>query len=147
MTYVNIGKKHPDVYQQMIELNTRAADAATAAGLPIRLIELVKIRASQLNGCAFCLKMHTREAMENGETWERLAVLPGWRESQSFTDQERAALHLAEEITLIAEQQRDLDSGRDPRDHFDAAQLSAVTWLAIVINAWNRIALSSGYPA
>ena len=145
MAQVNIGKTHPAAYQAMLELNSRASEAAAAAGLDAKLIELVKIRASQLNGCAFCLKMHVGDAMKHGETWDRLAVVAGWWESQYFTAEEQAALTIAERVTLIGDQAARPDRGvRD--DVLTDEQVAAVTWLAIVINSWNRIAISSGYP-
>lgn len=146
MTHVNIGKVHPAPYKAMMELNNRAIEAATAAGLDPRLIELVKIRASQLNGCAFCLKMHTGDAITRGESWERLAVLPAWWESQYFSVEEQSALQIVERVTLISDHTRSVDRGVHAEDHLTQAQISAVTWLAVVINSWNRIAISSHYP-
>lgn len=146
MTHVNIGKMHPGSYRAMTELNDRAVEGARDAGLDHGLIELVKIRASQLNGCAFCLRLHTRDAIAHGESWERLAVLPAWWESQYFTDLERAALQLVEKVTLVGEHGGAVDRGARPAEHLTDEQISAVTWLAVVINAWNRIAISSHYP-
>jgi len=146
MTHVNISKAFPEPYRAMGELNARAAEAATAAGLAPRLVELVKIRASQLNGCAFCLRMHTTDAIEHGETADRLAVLPAWWESQYFSPAEQAALQLTEQVTLISDHGRLAERGIRPEEHLDERQIAAVTWLAVVINAWNRIAISSHYP-
>lgn len=146
MVHVNIGKAHPAAYKAMMELNNRAAEAATESGLDPRLIELVKIRASQLNGCAFCLKLHTGDAIKHGESWDRLAVLPGWWESQYFTDAEKAALQLAEQVTLISDHGKLAERGIDPGEHLTESQIAAVTWLAIVIGSWNRIAITSHYP-
>ncbi len=126
----------------MIDLNKQAEEAFLAAGLDPKLAELVKIRVSQLNGCAFCLRMHTRDAIAKGETADRLAVLAAWWESQYFTDQEQSALGLAEEVTRLSVPERtDWDNG-SLTEH----QISAVSWLAIVMNAWNRIAIRSHYP-
>lgn len=145
MTHVNIGKQYPDSYQAMTELSKRAAAAAADAGLDQQLAELVRIRVSQLNGCAFCLRMHTQDAIKHGETPDRLAVLPAWWESQYFTDVERAALQLAEQVALPGDHGRLPDRGADPAALTDK-QIAAVTWLAIVINAWNRVAVFSHYP-
>lgn len=141
MTSVNITKQHPDVYEQIASLSGAAEAAAAAAGLDARLVELVKIRVSQLNGCAFCIRLHSRDAVGLGETADRLAVLPAWWESQYFSEVETAALGLAEEVTKLA---------ASPRAHWNTgaltdAQVSAVTWLAIVMGAWNRVAIRSGY--
>lgn len=142
MAHVNLGKQHPAAYKSVLALNKEVEEAVAQAGLDAKLAELVKIRTSQLNGCAFCLRMHTRDALEKGETTDRLAVLAAWRESQYFSDQERAALALAEEVT------HPMEPGRHEWDNgaLNDEQVSAVTWLAIVMNAWNRIAVRSHYP-
>ncbi|WP_026926056.1 carboxymuconolactone decarboxylase family protein [Granulicoccus phenolivorans] len=142
MRHVNLSKQHPAAYAAVIDLNKQAEEAFLAAGLDPKLAELVKIRVSQLNGCAFCLRMHTRDAIAKGETADRLAVLAAWWESQYFTDQEQSALGLAEEVTRLSVPERtDWDNG-SLTEH----QISAVSWLAIVMNAWNRIAIRSHYP-
>lgn len=142
MGNVNLSKQHPAAYALVAELDKTVLEAAASANLDPLLIELVKIRVSQLNGCAFCLRMHTRDAIAKGETADRLAVLAAWWESQYFNDQERAALGLAEEVTRLSV---------PPRDDWDTGaltdeQVSAVSWLAIAMNAWNRIAIRSHYP-
>ena len=142
MSRVNLSKKHPAVYQRMTALNGAAQDAVTSAGLDPKLVELVKIRVSQINGCAFCLRMHTRDAVALGETGVRLAVLAAWWESQYFSATEQAALALAEQVTRLSVPERaDLDTSALTEE-----QISAVSWLAVVMNSWNRIAIRSGYP-
>jgi len=142
MSIVNLGKQHPAAYEQLLSLNEQAEAAVQQAGVEPRLAELVKIRISQINGCAFCLRMHTRDAVAKGETSDRLAVVAAWWESQYFTPQERAALALAEQITrLSVPDSRVWDDGS-----LTSQQVSAVGWLAIVMNAWNRVAITSGYP-
>lgn len=142
MTTPNLSKQHPDAYQQLIALSAEADRAVEAVGLDPLVGELVKIRVSQLNGCAFCLRMHTRDAVAKGETTERLAVLPAWWESQYFTDAERSALALAEQVTDIASPVRPtvVEGALTPE------QTSAVAWLAVVMNSWNRVAIFSHYP-
>lgn len=146
MTHVNIGKQFPDAYKALSALGQAAAEAGVAAQVDVRTLELVKLRASQLNGCAFCLRMHTLDAIKHGETADRLAVLPGWWESQYFDDAERAALELAESVTLIAHPEQVHSSGRDISEVLTPAQVAAITWAAIMINAWNRVAICSHYP-
>jgi AhpD family alkylhydroperoxidase len=142
MSSVNLGKQHPSVYQTLMKLDAEVRAALDAAGVDPLLVELVKIRVSQLNGCAFCLRMHTRDSLAKGETADRLAVLAAWWESQYFTDQERAALALAEQVTaLTVPERRTWDDGS-----LDDAQVSAISWLATVMNAWNRVAITSHYP-
>jgi len=146
MAHVNIGKVYPAAYEAMRGLNEQAVVAAADAGLDPKLVELVKIRASQLNGCAFCLRMHTADAVKHGETADRLAVLPGWWESQYFDATEQAALQLTERVTLQSDHGRLPDRGVDVEAALDERQIAAVTWLTVVINAWNRIAVASHYP-
>lgn len=143
---VNVGKQTPTAYKAMTALATDVEANATEVGLDPSLVELVKIRTSQINGCAFCLDMHTRDALDRGETPERLAVLPAWRETQFFSEQERAALALAEAVTLIADGHVPDDVYASAATTLSDAQLSAVTWLAIVMNAWNRIGITSRHP-
>ena len=142
MSSVNLSKQHPDMYKQLIAFSQQADAAIEASGLDPRLGELVKIRISQINGCAFCLRMHTRDAISKGETGDRLAVVAAWWESQYFGPQERAALALAEQVTRL--------SVPEVRTWDDASltdqQASAISWLAVVMNAWNRVAITSHYP-
>lgn len=145
VTHVNITKQYPHSYQALTELDKQAAAAVADADLDPQLAELVKIRVSQLNGCAFCLRMHTQDAIKQGATPDRLAVLPAWWESQYFTEPERAALQLAEQVALPGDHGRLPGRGADPSALTDK-QTAAVTWLAIVISAWNRVAVFSHYP-
>lgn len=145
MEHVNLGKQAPKSYEALTTLSTRTEEDAAAAGLDKKLIELVKIRSSQLNGCAFCLRMHVRDAMSAGETSDRLAVVAAWWESQYFTPAEQAALLIAEQVTGIGDQHA------TSRPALDSAalteqQIAAVTWVAISINAWNRVSIVSHYP-
>ena len=123
-------------------MNGEADEAVKQAGLDPLLGELVKIRVSQLNGCAFCLRMHTRDAVAKGETTDRLAVIAAWWESQYFTDQEQAALGLAEQVTRLSVPPREDWNNGSLNDEL----ISAVSWLAVVMNAWNRVAIRSHYP-
>lgn len=142
MAAVNLSKHHPTAYKQVTALSKEADEALARAGLDPRLGELVKIRVSQINGCAFCLRMHTRDAIAKGETTDRLAVIAAWWESQYFTEQEQAALALAEDVTRLPHpDRREWDNGS-----LTDEQVSAISWLAIVMNTWNRIAIRSHYP-
>lgn len=142
MTSVNLGKQHPSVYQSLTKLDAEVKAALEAAGVDPLLVELVKIRVSQLNGCAFCLRLHTRDALANGESADRLAGVAAWWGSQYFSDHERAALGLAEQVTaLTVPERRTWDDGS-----LTDVQVSAISWLATVMNAWNRVAITSHYP-
>lgn len=142
MNTVNLSKSHPAAYQSVTVLDAAVQEAVQSAGIDPKLAELVKIRVSQLNGCAFCLRMHTRDAIALGETTDRLGVVAAWWESQYFSEDERAALALAEDVTLQAHP----GSTRHSADALAPAQRSAITWLAILMNTWNRIAVQSQYP-
>src|SRR5882762_3475497 len=117
-------------------------DQIKASGLEKSLIELVKTRASQINGCAFCIDMHTSDARKQGETEQRLYLLNAWRESPLYTDRERAALAWTEAVTLIAETHAPDDLYEDVRAQFSESETVNLTMLIGAINAWNRIAIS-----
>jgi len=113
-----------------------------ASGLEKSLIELVKTRASQINGCAFCINMHTQDARKQGETEQRLYLLNAWRESPVYTDRERAALAWTEAVTLISETHAPDDVYEQVRAQFSEVETVNLTMLVASINAWNRIAIS-----
>ncbi|WP_203141509.1 carboxymuconolactone decarboxylase family protein [Marinobacter mangrovi] len=127
----------PDAIQAMVHLESYLHDCE----LEYSLVELVRIRTSQINGCGYCLHMHTRDARDAGETEERLHVLTAWRESPLFSDRERAALAWTESLTRIA------DTGAPDADfeqanaQFSEAELVKLTVLIGAINTWNRIAV------
>ena len=110
-------------------------------GLEKALIELVKIRASQINGCAFCIDMHTKDARAGGETEQRIYALNAWRETPFFTDRERAALAWAEAVTRVGDGVPDPVFSEASR-HFTEKELVDLTWAVVAINGWNRIAIS-----
>jgi AhpD family alkylhydroperoxidase len=107
-----------------------------------RLFELVKIRASQINGCAYCLDMHTKEARAAGESEQRIYALSAWRETPFFSDRERAALEWTEAVTRVADTHVPDDIHARVSAEFDEDELVALTFAVIVINSWNRLAVS-----
>jgi AhpD family alkylhydroperoxidase len=117
-----------------------------AAGLEPSLIELVKIRASQLNGCAFCLDMHTKDARAAGETEQRIYVLSAWREAPFYTPRERAALAWTEAVTQLGPHGVPDEVYDTTREHFDEKQLVDLTMAIIAINGWNRLAIAFHSP-
>ncbi|SDK78142.1 alkylhydroperoxidase AhpD family core domain-containing protein [Nonomuraea maritima] len=143
---VNISQQHPATYQALIAVSMEAEKAATAAGLDPLLVELLRIRTSQINGCAFCLRMHTRDALKKGENPDRIAVLPAWAETSYFSDTDRAALRLAEAITLVPDGHVSDDNYQAAATALTADQISAVAWITTVMNAFNRVAITSRYP-
>ena len=112
------------------------------SGLEQSLYHLVKTRASQINGCAFCIHMHTRDARAHGETEERLYLLDAWRESPLYSDRERAALAWTEALTRIAETHAPDDVYEEVRRHFSEPETVNLTVLIGMINLWNRLAIS-----
>jgi AhpD family alkylhydroperoxidase len=142
---VNIGKAAPELYRTVAGLDKQAAEAAASAGLAEGFTHLLRLRASQINQCAYCVKMHTHDALASGEPIERISVLPAWRETEYFNAKERAALGLIEAITLISDGQVPDPVYQQATAALSDAEISAVEWLGVVINAWNRIATSSRY--
>ena len=140
--HVDLGTTQPASYNALMELHHASVDAAVKAGISTRTIELVKIRASQINGCAYCLRLHTTDAITAGETQDRLAVLPAWRETQYFSDVEQAALRIAEFVTNISIADLPEDVYAHIAQILTPQQVAAIHWLAIVINAFNRVAIS-----
>lgn len=134
----DLNQRHPSIYQAMAAVTARTRHTIDSA-----IAELVKIRASQLNGCAYCIDMHTKAARAAGETEQRLYALSAWKESPFFSEAERAALDLCEAITLIH------DGGVPDRvydeaaNHFDPDELAGLVWTIAIINTWNRVAVTS----
>jgi AhpD family alkylhydroperoxidase len=141
----NIGSRHPELYGNVATMATMSDHAALAEGLSPLLIELVKIRVSQINGCAYCLRIHTADSLAKGESPERLSVLPAWRETRYFDEQERSALALAEYLTMIKDAHSNLHLYESAAEHLTPGQVSAITWVAMATNTFNRIAISSSY--
>jgi AhpD family alkylhydroperoxidase len=117
-------------------------DYVDGVGLEPALMELVKLRASYMNGCAFCVDMHTKDARAAGETEQRLYAVPVWRETPFFSPRERAALAWTEAVTDIAGSGVDDATYSEARAHFDEAELVDLTMGVIAINGWNRLAVS-----
>jgi AhpD family alkylhydroperoxidase len=117
------------------------SNQVAASGLEKPLLELVKIRASQINGCANCLNMHTYEARQAGETEQRIAVLAAWLEAPCYTDRERAALAWTEHLTLVADRRAPDDVYNTLAARFSEEERVKLTMAIIVINGWNRLAV------
>jgi AhpD family alkylhydroperoxidase len=130
------GKQAPAVYRAMSAFDR-------SIELDAQLRELVKIRASQLNGCAYCLDMHTRDARAAGEDERRLATLAAWREAPFFTARERAALALTDAVTRLGEHGVTDDVWHAAGAQFDEPELAQLLWAIVAINAWNRIAVAT----
>ena len=142
-TRVRIDKQSPPLYRAQIEVAKAVRKAAEDAGLDRTLVELVNIRVSQINGCAYCMHVHVRAALAGGETTQRIAVLPAWRDTTLFTARERAALTLAESITTLPDHRSQDQDYAEAGRHLSAQQISTVSWVAITMNAFNRISIVS----
>jgi AhpD family alkylhydroperoxidase len=141
--FVNIYRAFPEGHEAM-----RALERAVKSGpIDATVRELVKVRASQINGCAYCIDMHYKDARAGGETEERLYMLPAWREATVYTDAERAALALTEAVTAIADGGVPADVEAEARSQFDERSYAALVFTITVINAWNRLAITSHSPA
>lgn len=142
-----LDKSSPEAWKAVTRLSKTVRDDARAAGLSDQLVELVSLRVSQLNGCAYCLNVHTRNAVKAGLGPQRLGALSAWWEAENlYTEQERAALQLAEQVTRI----NDIDSVMAAQllasNALDDAQYAAVQWVAMLMNLTNRVSILSHHP-
>lgn len=133
---LDYGTASPAAFNAMIELQQHV----DACGLEPALLELVKMRASQINGCAYCLDMHSKDARAGGETEQRLYLLNAWRESPFYSERERAALAWTEALTLIAHDEVSDALYDQVRAHFSAQERVDLSLAIIAINGWNRLA-------
>ncbi|WP_149359181.1 carboxymuconolactone decarboxylase family protein [Lolliginicoccus suaedae] len=138
-----LDRQHPEIFKAYVAAARAVRTAAKEAGLDRKLIELINLRASQINGCAYCLDVHARAALDNGEDPRRITVLPAWREAGVFTPGERAALALAEAVTTIQDDSRRDAAFAAAAEHFTEAQVSVLNWTLITINAFNRVSILS----
>jgi AhpD family alkylhydroperoxidase len=132
----------PDGYRALQRLSAIVGDS----GLESALLELVKMRASQINGCAYCVDMHSKDARANGETEQRLYALSAWRETPFFSERERGALALTEAVTLVAESHVPQRVVAEAAAVFAPDELTKLVYAIIEINAWNRLAITVGSP-
>ena len=140
---LDIEAQAPAFTRAMGQLDHAATKQLDQAGIEPLLRELVRIRASQLNGCAYCIDMHTKDARAAGETEQRLYALPAWAETPFFTGRERAALALTESVTLAAQTKVPDEDFARAAAMFTATELAAVVSLIVTINAWNAIGVST----
>jgi AhpD family alkylhydroperoxidase len=132
----------PGAYQAMLGLERYVGES----GLEQSLLELVRTRASQLNGCAFCLDMHSKDAIAAGETPQRLLVLSAWRDAPFYTERERVALAWTEAVTQLGPSDVSDELYRATRQQFDERQLTDLTMAIVAINGWNRLAIAFHSP-
>jgi AhpD family alkylhydroperoxidase len=135
---MNIAEIAPEAYRHLLQMERLIADK-----IDPRLLHLIKLRASQINGCAYCIVMHTEEALADGEPPHRLTLLDAWEESSLYTDKERAAFRWIEDVTLISTTHASSDAFENLKMHFTTDEIGWLTLAGVLINAWNRIAISS----
>lgn len=138
MSRFNIQQLQPDAYAAMFALEKYLA---TSLILPVTQ-ELVRIRASQINGCHFCIGMHSNSVLKQGETAQRLSELATWKESSLFSERERAILAVTEEVTLITDQGLSEETYQYVKQFISTAEIAQLIMLISTINAWNRMAIS-----
>jgi len=134
---MDLSKLAPKHYKAMLHLDNAVSDTR----LPSALLDLVKLRASQINGCVYCLDLHSSDATKAGETGARLHTLAAWQESPFFTDAERAAFALTEAVTLVADGHVPDEVWRLAGAHFTETELAELVMHIAVVNAWNRICI------
>ena len=134
-------KVAPEGYKALLSVEAYIRES----GLPMSIIELVKMRTSQINGCAFCLDMHSKDARKAGESEQRLYLLNGWHESPLYTPAERAALAWTDALTLVSRTHAPDDAYEALRPHFSDKQIVDLTILIGQINLWNRLAIGMRY--
>jgi AhpD family alkylhydroperoxidase len=143
---VHLSKSAPTAYRALDAFSKTVGDVAAEAGIGARLKEIVMIHASQLNGCAFCVRIHVDRAVEAGLTADVIAQIATWRESGVFDERERAALELTESFTFIAEDGISDEVYDQVGGVLSEQEYVALSWLLVSINAFNRVAIAGRYP-
>ena len=141
-TRLNLLKIAPESWNAMIALQ----GTVNKCGLEPVILELVKLRASQLNGCAFCIAMHTRDALKHGISQEKMHLLNAWRETPLYSEREQAALAWTEALTFITQGHAADKVYQQVRQQFNDKEVGALTFAVTVINAWNRLSISMRKP-
>ncbi|MCM3805548.1 carboxymuconolactone decarboxylase family protein [Streptomyces malaysiensis] len=141
-----IDKQSPKAFHALVQVSEAVRATASEAGLDRTTVELINLRVSQLNGCAYCLDVHTRAALRAGESPQRLGTLSAWRDTGLFTPSERAALALAEATTDPVNAALQTSAYEAARQVLSEDQISAAIWVAVTINAFNRVSVMSKHP-
>ena len=136
---IDIQELEPKAFGAMLGLENYLQNS----GLPKKDFNLIKIRASQINGCAYCINMHTSEALKKGETAQRIFLLDAWKETGIFTQEEKTILAITEEVTLISQNGLSDETYRQAEQLFDGNQIAQIIMAVVTINAWNRIVIST----
>ncbi len=142
---INIGMEVPSMYKKLSSMEEELKELTLKAGINEGFVHLLKLKASQINKCAYCIRLHTKDALACKESIERISVIAAWEESDYFSSKEKACLSLVEAITLVSENQVPDEVYEKAKEVLTKEELIAVEWLALVINSWNRLAISSRY--
>lgn len=137
---LNHSEANPEAFQAMLAMENYAKNS----GLDPLLYELIKLRASQINGCSYCIDMHATDLLKNGESMERLLLLPVWREVPLFSDKEKAVLELTEYVTKISEKGVPDEVFNHVKQHFSEKEIVDIIMAINVINCWNRLGITTG---
>ena len=140
---LDFGRRAPGFLRAMTQLDRAATKELDLAGIDPRVRELIRIRASQLNGCAYCIDMHTKDARAIGETEQRIYALPAWRETPFFTDRERAALAFTETVTTLADTHVPDEAYAAVAAEYSEQEVAALISLNVMINAWNAVGVAT----
>lgn len=141
-TRIQIDQMVPQVFNAMYNLETHMQDSK----LNKSHIELIKIRASQINSCAFCIDMHTKDALKNGESVQRIMLLDAWKEAGLYSEDEKIILQMTEEVTLIHQQGLSDATYKTALDHFDEEYVALLIMMIVTINSWNRMSIATQIP-
>jgi AhpD family alkylhydroperoxidase len=140
---LEFGSRAPGFLRALIQLDRAATKELDLAGIDPRVRELIRIRASQLNGCAYCIDMHTKDARAIGETEQRIYALSAWRQTPFFTDRERAALAFAETVTMLADTHVPDEAYAAVAAEYSEQEVAALISLIVTINAWNAVGVAT----
>ncbi|GAD83790.1 hypothetical protein FEK33_05385 [Nocardia asteroides NBRC 15531] len=141
-----IDKQHPAIFKALSATAAEIRAAAAAAGIDRRLIELINLRVSQINGCPYCLDVHEHAGLGAGLSAQEIAVLPAWRRGGTYSAADRAALGLAEAVTTLPDEERTDREYEIAREHWSEEQISVIIWVAVAIGAFNRVSILSAHP-
>ena len=142
---INMASEVPSMYKKLFDMEQEGKELIQNAQIEEGFSHLLKLKASQINKCAYCVRLHTKDALACGETIERISVVSAWEDSDYFSLKERACLSLVEAITLVSYDQVSDTVYENAKEVLTKEELVSVEWLAILINSWNRLAISSRY--
>ena len=142
---INMASEVPSMYKKLFDMEQEGKELIQNAQIEEGFSHLLKLKASQINKCAYCVRLHTKDALACGETIERISVVSAWEESDYFSLKERVCLSLVEAITLVSYDQVSDTVYENAKEVLTKEELVSVEWLAILINSWNRLAISSRY--